>query len=88
MFGSNSENYRYYLLQLLFSRKKKMFGSNNSGLMSYSVGTQKPPATLFLQDFGGALLQDGQVGQDRHHLGFKRENFYTKFCIENADFLI
>lgn len=58
-----------------------MFGSYNSGLMS------KQPVTLFLQDFGGALLQDGQVRQDCHHLGFKREDFYSKFWVENVDFL-
>lgn len=58
-----------------------------NSMMSCRARTQKQPVTLFLQDFGGALLQDGQVCQDCHHLGFKREIFDTKSWIENADFL-
>lgn len=86
----------FFLLQLLFSRGKKSFvllvnefmGTDDDvWFLSYSVRIQKQPVTLFLQDFGGALLQDGQVRQDCHHLGVQRENFYTKFWMENADFL-
>lgn len=52
-----------------------MFGSYNRGLMSYSVRVQKQAVTLFLQDFGGALLQDGQVRQHCHHLRSKERTF-------------
>lgn len=35
---------------------------------SFSLPGDQRGLTLFLQDFGGTLLQDGQVGQDGHHL--------------------
>lgn len=37
-------------------KKKNILSGDKQGL------------TLFLQDFRGTLLQDGQVGQDGHHL--------------------
>lgn len=35
---------------------------------SFSLPGDQRGLTLFLQDFGGTLFQDGQVGQDGHHL--------------------